>query len=154
MRRPNVPGHAVLLALCLVLSGVPGLAGCTWVGGEPPGPATSSGEFAGYWTGGFEVSSFVTCEMETQPGYGKGWWLESDDGVGFGRRVQDVLGPRATEPYTPGAGVRQDLIVFVRFVGTVERDPNGRYGHIGAYRGQVMVHRVLELAADPHGCEK
>lgn len=40
-------------------------------------PTAIAEPFKGYYASGEEISSFVPCDMDTQPGYGHGYWLES-----------------------------------------------------------------------------
>jgi hypothetical protein len=110
---------------------------------SPAGTRTRTGTFAGYFVSGFEVSSFVPCGQGDRPGYGVGWWLVSQT-PGFNQRYRDVLGPKATEPVTPVAGQGADHVVYLRFTGRLEQGAKG-YGHLGAYRGQIVVTSLLEM---------
>lgn len=85
-----------------------------------------SGEYAGHYSVGFEVSEFVPC------GSDESWWL-----VGTAELVSQVQGdePGGT-PTTP---------VFVRVRGELS-DP-GSYGHLGAYDRQLTVTEVVEVGS-------
>jgi hypothetical protein len=102
---------------------------------------TSEGEFRGYYTSGFEVSSFVACDQAgtTDPGYGEGWWLEAEPESGFYEQY-NALSSQVSPP--PGGYVT----VFVRFRGRLS--PPGSYGHLGAYARTVTVQEVVELSLE------
>jgi hypothetical protein len=97
--------------------------------------------FAGYYTGSFEVSSFVPCGSLRLPGYGQGYWLSPNSASEFYERYS-VLLPRTEDFAGPGA------IVYVQFVGhfaAFSPDMQG-YGHLNMYSREVMVSQLLSMA--------
>jgi hypothetical protein len=101
--------------------------------------AQTGGEFAGYFTSGFEVSSFVPCDAQDAPGYGAGYWLSAAPGAGFFERYSEIS--QGVSP-PPGGYVT----VFTRFRGTLS--PPGNYGHLGAYSHEVTVIELIEMSLD------
>jgi hypothetical protein len=88
------------------------------------------GDFGGihYW--GWESSGFRGClASET-------WWM-----TGELRPIFDALFPDAPRPVEGAA--------YIRVRGT--RSTRGRYGHLGAYPYELVVHEVLDVSADTVG---
>jgi hypothetical protein len=102
---------------------------------------TRGGEFRGYYTSGFEVSSFVPCDDAGTggPGYGEGWWLSSQPESGFYERYNQLSG----DVNPPPGGY---VTVFTVFRGTLSGP--GSYGHLGAYAREVTVEEVLEMSLE------
>ena len=100
---------------------------------------TTEIELSGYYTSGFEVSSFVPCEDPDTPGYGAGYWLSAEAGSGFYEQYSAIA---ETVSPPPGGYVT----VFTRF--RCQISPPGNYGHLGAYSHEVTVQEVLEMSLD------
>lgn len=130
-RQPLLIALAIGLALCLCFTCAAAAIGA-YLTLAPQGPVIgpSTGEYSGYFTSGFEVSSFVPCGSAEQ------WWLGAGPESGFYDQYLEVIGPDAGEYVT----------VFVRFSGTVS--PPGSYGHLGAYSREVTAETVLEMSLD------
>ncbi|GAB4579990.1 MAG: hypothetical protein Fur0022_27290 [Anaerolineales bacterium] len=92
--------------------------------------------FKGYYASGEEISSFVPCGMDAQPGYGHGYWLESPND--FHEQYRALLFASGVE-YLTG-----DQAVYVVFEG--ELSPEGQYRHVGAYEREVTVIKLLEMS--------
>jgi hypothetical protein len=103
-------------------------------------PAPASTEFEGFYTSSFEVSSFVKCGMNSQSGYGQGYWLVST--TEFQEKFRRTLSG-AAGTYGPKDNPRVFDTVYVRFTGTLS--PKGNYGHLGAYSNEVTVIKVIEM---------
>jgi hypothetical protein len=121
----------VVLCLCLVCGG----AGAAYYFLYPQSVTVSptSGEFSGYFTAGFEVSSFVPCSGSEIGGDAGPWWTGGTPESGFYDRYLDVIGATGPEYVT----------VYVRWRGTVS--PLGTYGHMGEYTREATVEEVLEM---------
>jgi hypothetical protein len=93
------------------------LASCSRSPDWPP-----SGVYSGYYTFGFEVSSFVpTNTKET-------WWLS---GASPCRSLSDAARGKSGE----------NPVIYLEIRGTLSR--KGRYGHLGAYPRELNVQKVL-----------
>lgn len=125
---------AVVLCLCLVCVALALAAYFFFPQGLTTG--STSGEFSGYYTSGFEVSSFVPCAEAGPAASGEAWWLGGAAESGFYDQYLDVIGPDAGEYVT----------VFVVWRGTVS--PPGTYGHLGAYTREATVEEVIEMSLD------
>lgn len=89
----------------------------------------------GYYIAEFEVSSFVPCGCDVDPGYGRGYWLSGDPQSGF-TKVYQRSSP--TSDYrTPG------IVVYVRFEGMVS--DYGTHGHLGMYLREITVTKLIEV---------
>jgi len=137
-RGPIISLAAAVVALCLCLV-CAGFGVAAYVATQGTGLGPTSGEFAGYYTNGFEVSAFVPCEESGATGSGEGWWLGADPGINFYEQYSAI----AASVNPPAGGY---VTVFVRFRGTAS--PPGNYGHLGAYSREVTVHEVLEMTLD------
>ncbi len=122
----------VLLLLPLILAA---LACQTLSGGDTK---QNANDFEGFFTSGFEVSSFVPCGMSGDAGYGEGYWL-----TGIPEVYQQYQALAAESGHNPGTGY---LTVYIRFEG--ERSPEGYYGHLGAYSHEVQATKLLEMSLD------
>ncbi|HEY1268546.1 MAG TPA: hypothetical protein VGH16_14935, partial [Candidatus Binatia bacterium] len=74
--------------------------------------------FQGHYLWAFEVSSFVPCGMQVKPGYGKGYWLDTNSD--FFRKYEAVF-----------AKQRKNLgneVVFARFEGKLAPKAEGFSG--------------------------
>ena len=103
-----------------------------------PGKRNTSGEFAGFYSSGFEVSSFVPCDMIASDPTGPGYWLNGTPD--FYQRYSELS---QQSGYDPATGY---LPVFTRFKG--ELSPAGSYGHMGAYSHEITVTKMLEMSLD------
>jgi hypothetical protein len=103
-----------------------------------PGPKSSSGEFEGYYSSGFEVSSFVPCGETENPDYGAGYWLTSSPD--FYQQYSDLVQQSGHDPATGY------LPVYTRFEG--ELSSEGSYGHMGAYSHEITVTKTIEMSLD------
>jgi hypothetical protein len=105
------------------------------------GSTVTSGEFRGYYTAGFEVSSFVACEEAGAggPGYGEGWWLSSEPESGFYETYDEI----SSQVSPPAGGY---VTVFTVFRGRLS--PPGSYGHLGAYSREVTVVELEEMSLE------
>jgi hypothetical protein len=105
-------------AFCMCL--VAAVAGCS----SAPKEVSLAGEvYRGHFVDGFEVSSFQPC------GSAEEWWMDPNDEL-----------YRATN-YRFSHGT-----VYLEVRGHVS--PPGHYGHLGVYRRELTVRRVL-LAREP-----
>jgi hypothetical protein len=121
-----------------------------------PSPATTpvgagssrTATFVGLYVKAANVRSFVPCGRPDRPGDGVGWWLTADPGSGLDSRYAAALRGSATDPTTP-ARVQANHIVYLRFTGTLSEGNPAGYGYHGSYRGQLVVHRVLDVQHRP-----
>jgi hypothetical protein len=129
-RRPILVAIIIVLALCICASCVlgAGAAAYFWPARVVTGPST--GEFSGFYTSGFEVSSFIACGQTDEQ-----WWLGADPATGFYDYYRTLTGSQAPGDYTA---------VFVRFRGNLTAP--GLYGHLGAYSREVYVTDLLEMS--------
>jgi hypothetical protein len=102
------------------------------------GSETKRDEFEGFYTAGFEVSSFVPCGDPGQPGYGKGYWLMGT--AEFVERYNALVG------FSGQAPRRAHAPIYVRFKGDLS--PPGSHGHLGMYEREVTVIELLEMSRD------
>jgi len=123
---------AIVLILCCVCVGIALAIYLIAPQSVTTGPA--SGEFSGYYTSGFEVSSFVPCDEAAEQ-----WWLSSDPAINFHDQYQALVAPVSP----PSGGY---VPVFLHFVGTVSAP--GSYGHLGAYQREVTVEEVIAMSLD------
>jgi len=97
----------------------------------PSAAAERTGVFSGRYTIGFETSEFIPCGKEVR------WWL-----TGNLSAINAMLSPSS------GGGMQT---VFIRVTGRLS--PPGRYGHLGAYKRELTVDRVLRARAPrPSDC--
>jgi len=87
----------------------------------------------GYYLAEFEVSSFVPCGCDAEPGYGQGYWLAFDSHSGFGEAYQ--LSNSGQDLKTRGSKV------YVEFEGEISG--YGPHGHQGMYLREVTVSKLL-----------
>jgi hypothetical protein len=129
----GVVAGVLVLCLCLVCVGV--VLGVYFFQGPTLGSTT--GEFRGHYTSGFEVASFVPCS-DSQIGNDAGpWWMGSTAESGFYDQYLDVIGGPSAPEY---------VTVFVVWRGAVS--PPGEYGHLGAYTREATVQEVIEMSLD------
>jgi len=88
------------------------------------------GDFRGIYFVGWEASVFRGCFAR------EGWWMSGELGPIF-----DALPPESQPPWEAAA--------YVHVRGT--RSKRGEYGHLGAYRYELVVDEVLEVSADTAG---
>jgi hypothetical protein len=134
-RRPlliAVIAGAVVLCLCLAC----GVSATYYYYTAILPNAGITGEFAGHYISGFEVSSFVPCGNYEIGNASGAWWLGATPEAGFYDQYQDVIGPDAGEYVT----------VFVVWRGTVSGP--GQYGHLGGYIREATVEEVIEMSLD------
>ena len=101
-----------------------GLVGCSAGSGSVPTPA--DGVYRGRYTKRFEVSAFQPCGSSEQ------WWVT-------GRVERLIAALTSPEGFVGGTA-------YVELRGRVSS--HGRYGHLGGYRREFVVDRVL-LARAP-----
>ena len=92
----------------------------------------------GYYRSSFEISSFVPCGCDIEPGHGAGYWLTPAPGSGFHEAYSPLVDE--TDPFRPGPEV------YTRFEGSLSE--YGTHGHMGAYLRQVTVYRLIEINPD------
>jgi hypothetical protein len=90
-----------------------------------PGPLPA-GVYEGHYTAGFETSSFTPVGSKNER-----WWL-SGNLAGTGQERADNDDP-----------VRNLGPIYLKVKGRLS--PEGRYGHLGGYRRELVVERVLEV---------
>ena len=100
----------------------------------------SEATFEGLYATSFEVSVFYPCGMaEDIDGQGNkdlGYWLTSRPESGFNQQLTEFSVLR--EP----TGLR----VYVKFIGVLSpTKPFGGYGHLGLYKNEVTVIKILEM---------
>lgn len=129
-RRLLIP-IALVLVLCLCVACVTVVAAILYL--RPQNVITTgptSGEFSGYYSSGFEVSSFVSCDNPNEQ-----WWLGADPATRFYDRYNALTGGPPPGNYAA---------VYVRFRGNLTAP--GLYGHLGAYTREVYVTELLEMS--------
>jgi hypothetical protein len=94
--------------------------------------------FEGYYTSGFEVSSFVPCGSQEQAGYGNGYWLNGPPG--FYESYNQIVSESGHDPATGY------LPVYVEFEGQLS--PEGNFGHLGAYSREITVTNLILMTLD------
>ena len=104
-----------------------------------PTPGPTTGEFKGFYINGFEVSSFVPCDMVDDLAQGTGYWLN-----GISEMSDQYYALVQSSGFDQGTGY---LSVYVRFNGELS-PPGGGYGHLGAYEREVTVTKLLEMSLD------
>ena len=100
----------------------------------------SEATFEGLYATSFEVSVFYPCGMaediEDQGNKDLGYWLTSTLDSGFNEQLTEFA---ALEEPT---GLR----VYVKFTGVRSpTKPFGGYGHLGIYKNEVAVIKILEM---------
>ncbi len=116
----------VLLTLALAL-----VCGACSLFGED----TETGVFEGFYTLGFEDSTFEPCARDEH------WWVAP-----VNEETARELNERYLDVYDQGR-----VRVFVRLRG--ERSRKGSYGHLGHYERQLTVSQVLDVrVARPGDC--
>jgi hypothetical protein len=103
----------------------------------PENAADGTITFEGRYQASFEVSSFVPCGCDVDPGYGNGYWLTEEPGSGFFEEYAAVSSD--PDSFTPGPAV------YTRFEGTISE--LGVFGHLGSYLRQITVTRLLEMTS-------
>ncbi len=101
-------------------------------------PTDTPVEFEGHYVTSFEVSSFVPCGCASEPGYGRGYWLEGDPQSGFSEAYQ--LSSPTSDLTAPGN------VIYVRFEGMIS--DYAAHGHLGMYLRQVTVMKLIEADRD------
>jgi hypothetical protein len=114
--------HAFSIASALTLA--LGMSSCSSASGP------KEGTFRGVYLTAFEVSSFRPC------GGAQYWWLRDASGT---------LGSQLPPNTPPGYEISAYLQVRGR------RSKAGTYGHMAAYRYEIVVQEVLEVTADTTG---
>ena len=103
----------------------------------------SEATFEGLFVSSFEAYIFYPCsmgiqieEIEAQGSKDLGYWLTSRSDSGFNEQLTKFSTLR--EP----TGLR----VFVKFIGVLSpTKPFGGYGHLGMYKDEVTVIKILEI---------
>ncbi len=116
--------------LCAAVAGVAGYA--FYRSTASPTPPETAVELTGHMVIGFEVASFVPCDLGTAPGDGQGYWLHADPGV----ELYDAYHTAVGEDYLPA---------YLHFTGRLS--PPGEYGHLGAYTREVTITQIIEINA-------
>ena len=101
-------------------------------------PATSAPRgnaepFAGYYTAGFERSTFQPC------GTSERWWVDFDTLSNLDRRVFPRLARLDGRPDS----LLGEAHVFARFSG--DTSGTGKFGHLGQYSRRLHVIDVIDL---------
>jgi len=122
---------SLLIALSLILASL--LTSCTSF-------VKSEATFEGLYATSFEVSVFYPCGMtediDGQENKDLGYWLTSKPDSGFNEQLTEFSTLR--EP----TGLR----VYVKFIGVPSpTKPFGGYGHLGIYKNEVAVIKILEM---------
>jgi hypothetical protein len=89
-------------------------------------PSEGSRTFEGLYLQGFEVSAFTPCGNGS-PGSETGYWLTGS--ADFNERYNTLATTRGPNAFGP--------VVYTKFSGTLSAE--GRYGHLGAYKREVVV---------------
>ena len=100
----------------------------------------SEATFEGLYATSFEVSVFYPCDMtenvDDQGNKDLGYWLTSKPDSGFNEQLTKFS--TLAEP----TGLR----VYVKFTGVRSpTKPFGGYGHLGMYKNEVAVIKILEM---------
>lgn len=97
--------------------------------------------FEGHFLVGFELSSFVPCGSGQNPGYGKGYWLDLSPDTDFAERWFAMISGDLPDDYL-------ETGMYIRFVGELSpsRSASNGYGHLGAYKNQVIVTQLLDMS--------
>ena len=138
MIRMHLAASTLVIGLALAVSGCSVLYGL----GDPCFNTIDSSVkdsplvIEGFYKAEFEVSSFVPCGCDEDPGYGRGYWLSSDPQSGFGEAYHMSF---PTSDYRTSGNV-----VYVQFEGTVS--DYGVHGHLGMYRREVAVLELIEVS--------
>lgn len=117
-------------------------------------PPFSQRVFAGHYLLYFEISSFVPCGYSSSPGYGWGYWFESDEKKG--RALFEQMRPYVSYEQDSMRGI---LEVHIRFIGSLAKPAGAMYppssfpvdsyrdgyGHLNQYMNQVTVTEILEV---------
>jgi hypothetical protein len=138
----RISAGLVLLSIAAVLT----IAACSVILGQGDPcfravdklPTDTLVELEGHFVASFEVSSFVPCGCASDPGYGWGYWLESDPQSGFSEAY--MLSSPTSDLTDPGR------VVYVRFEGMIS--DYAPHGHLGMYLRQVTVANLLEADSD------
>ena len=101
--------------------------------------------FEGFYEAAADISSFVPCDMNELPGYGKGYWLVSNDEFSqlYGHPEGITIGDIGS---TYGPGDR--FAIYVRFEGNLspvgDVESGKGYGYLGLYGGVITVTKALK----------
>jgi len=98
--------------------------------------------YSGYYSFGFETSSFVPCGKVSFPGYGSGYWLKALPASEFFQSVDELLPNAQVEDWSYISNP-----IYVQFVGRLSRktDTDVGYGHLGQYEREITVIRLLTI---------
>lgn len=91
--------------------------------------------FSGHYRYGFEVASFTQCGAVEQ------WWVDCGDSDAC-KPLNDYIAVNDIDRRSANLGFPGGR-VFVRWQGTLSEP--GRYGHMGGYKRQFTVQRILEI---------
>ncbi len=86
----------------------------------------------GHYSYGFETSEFVPCGLDER------WWVRGQEGavyVGLLDRLRR-FDPKVDSPAAKGR-------VYAEFRG--DTTARGRYGHVGGYQRELVLHEVLDV---------
>ncbi|HEY1015771.1 MAG TPA: hypothetical protein VGE07_23890 [Herpetosiphonaceae bacterium] len=129
-------------------------AACGSVAAPPPSQPTGTaaaevtgGEFEGFYSLRFEVSSFAPCGSGEEAGYGKGYWLDSDPNLNWARRYEAALaqtGGAITATAAPMSGEP----VYVRVIADLSPPSPDNYGHLNMYEREIRVTQILEMSRE------
>jgi len=133
VRKLLVLGVVISLLGCNTVTTVVGTPAPTL---PPPTPTFTPGTFEGYYLNGFEVSSFVPCDLAVTAGYGEGYWFAGNEE--FFKRYEHVVEATGIQPGDQDYG-----IVFIRFTGAVSAP--GEYGHLNGYSRAIELETLLEM---------
>ncbi len=86
----------------------------------------TEGVFQGYYTKGFEVSSFTPDGIEEE------WWLDGS----IGKIVNQMIAPK-----NETSKIKSPAYIVVRG----KLSPPGNYGHLGHYNRELVVEEVIEV---------
>ena len=97
---------------------------------QPTSTPDTAVELRGHMVIGFEIASFVPCDISADPGDSQGYWLNAGPDVD----LYDAYLAATGADYTPA---------FIQFRGQLS--PPGEYGHLGGYSRAVTVTEILVL---------
>ena len=142
----RISSNFVLIIICLQIVG---LSACGQVTQQQAANSPTPDEinvYEGYYYSGKNVSSFVPCKANDNPGPGKGYWLVTNDQF---NEMYQAESQRMMQATIGTLGPGMDGGVYIKFKGMVspplDTASGEGYGYLNQYRQQITATEAIQM---------